>query len=70
MSGNQSHTPDPLLGVWVTILALVAVFVGGSAGVLAWIDSLDVPRAIMTGFAAFGGSFTLALLLLSTLKKR
>ena len=61
------HTPHPPTQttpprwVWVLLMFLVSVIVGGVAALLAYASEPSVPRAILTGGGSFAGSFALLL---------
>jgi hypothetical protein len=61
---------DHLLPVWVAIGVLCGMLVGAAAGVASWLDDGRVPHAVLVGGAAFGGTVTLAILLIATLRRR
>lgn len=47
--------------VWVLLIMLVAIIIGGTAGLLAYATDSSVPSAILTGGSAFAGAVALLL---------
>ena len=50
-----------IVAVWAAIALLAASLVGVAAGLLTWWDTRSVPRAVLVGGGAAGGTLTLAL---------
>ncbi|MBW4704569.1 hypothetical protein [Micromonospora sp. RL09-050-HVF-A] len=57
-------TNPALRSLWLAIVALTAVLVGATAGLLAWAAGLNPPTAILTGGSAFAGTILLVLTVL------
>lgn len=57
-SAGWSRTPR---AVWIALIMLTAVIVGGVAGLLAHADGTSVPGAILTGGGSFAGTVVLLL---------
>jgi hypothetical protein len=64
-SGASPHGTDPL---WVALILLLALFVGTVAGVLGWLSGQPAASAILTSGVAFGGTTTLAILILNAVR--
>ncbi|GAA4472467.1 hypothetical protein [Phytohabitans houttuyneae] len=47
--------------LWMAIAIIVAAFVATAAGALTWVDGRRLPRAVLTGGAAFAGTLLLLL---------
>lgn len=56
-----------LVPVWTALSVTTALPIGVGAGILDWLGGQAVPVAILTGGLAFGGSVTLAILIINTL---
>jgi hypothetical protein len=67
---NKQSEPDPMLAVWFAVGLLFALFVGTGAGILGWVSGQGVAAAVLTGGATFGGTVTLAVLVISLLRQR
>jgi len=65
MVNNDSR----LIGLWVAVAALFGLFVGGAAGVIAWSDGHHAAAAMLTAGGACGGTITLCVLIINTLRK-
>jgi hypothetical protein len=62
-------TPDSAVkALWVALCMMLALLVGVAAGVLAWLGGQHVPSAILIGGGAFGGTLTLALMVMNALR--
>lgn len=48
-----------LRAVWIAIMSVVAALIGIGGGVLSWLGGMNVPTAILAGFAAFAGGLML-----------
>ncbi|GAB1509825.1 hypothetical protein JCM33774_18660 [Actinophytocola sp. KF-1] len=55
---------DPLRAVWLAFAMIVALFVGTAAGVLGWLSGQSPAAAVLTGGVAFGGTLTLAIVVI------
>lgn len=55
------------VAVWIGFAALLALFIGTGAGVLAWLSGQVPAAAILTGGVAFGGTMTLTLVIINLL---
>jgi hypothetical protein len=60
--GRSGHVP-----VWIGLAVLLALFIGTGAGVLGCLSGQVPAAAILTGGVAFGGTLTLALLIINML---
>jgi hypothetical protein len=69
MAPPTSRSRDPLLPVWIFLATLLALFVGVGAGVLSWLSGEVPAAAVLTGGVAFGGTLTLALLIINALTR-
>ena len=49
-----------LVAAWIAIVALAATLVGGVGGLLSWLEARSVPRAMLVGGGAAGGTVALA----------
>jgi hypothetical protein len=49
--------------VWLAVMALAALIVAGTSGILAWLGGAKVPTAVIAGAGAFGGTLALFLLI-------
>jgi hypothetical protein len=56
------------IGLWVAMVVLLGLFVGGGAGVIAWIGGYSAAGAVFTAGGACGGTITLGLLIIRTLR--
>lgn len=59
-----------LIGLWVAMAVVFGLFVGAAAGGVAWSGGHHVAAAMLTGGAACGGTITLCLLIINTLRNR
>ncbi len=50
-----------MVAVWAAIALLAAALVGAVAGVLTWWETRSVPRSLLVGGGAAGGTLALAL---------
>lgn len=50
-----------MAAVWAAIALLTAVLVGAAAGALTWWETRSVPRSLLVGGGAVGGTLALAL---------
>ena len=67
MSGED--TTNSFVAIWVAISVVAAALVGVGTGVLWWLAGKVVAEAVVLGFVAFGGTLTLALLLLGAFRR-
>lgn len=49
----------------MAFMTLVAAFAGVGGGVLSWLGGTNPPNAVLTGFAAFGGTLLLLIAVFS-----
>lgn len=61
----QSKRPngDRLKAVWIAIGIVLALLVGESAGILAWLGGNKIPAAILEGGGAFIATITVVVLI-------
>lgn len=59
-----------LIGLWVAVAVLLGLFVGATAGLIAWSGGHHAPSAMLTGGGACGGTITLCVLVINTLRNR
>ncbi len=63
--GTSDHAPAGWSGtprvVWIVLIVLTAVIVGGIAGLLAHADGTSVPGAVLIGGGSFAGTVLLLL---------
>jgi hypothetical protein len=64
------NNDNRLIGLWVAVAVTFGLFVGAAAGVIAWSGGHHAPAAMLTAGAAFGGTITLCLLIINTLRHR
>jgi hypothetical protein len=65
MPGSSSGpTAGRLVPVWLAIGIVFALFVGASAGILAWLSGDKVPTAILKGGGAFTATITVVILII------
>jgi hypothetical protein len=70
MTSSTTQPPrDPLTAIWFALGLLVALLVGVAAGVLGRLGGELLPVAVLTGFGAFGGTVTLAVLVINLFKR-
>ena len=69
MAGPPKQPRNELIAVWFAVGLIFALFIGAGAGVLAWMGKQPVATAILTGFAAFGGTVTLAILVINLFRQ-
>ncbi|WP_459709417.1 hypothetical protein [Actinophytocola sp. KF-1] len=50
--------------MWLAFAMIVALFVGTAAGVLGWLSGQSPAAAVLTGGVAFGGTLTLAIVVI------
>lgn len=51
---------QPIVALWISVIVIAALFIGFVAGLLAWIDSRRIARAVLVGGSAAGGAVALA----------
>jgi hypothetical protein len=49
-----------LIAMWIVVVLLAALIVGSVAGLLSWLENSRVPRAMLVGGSAAGGTVALA----------
>lgn len=54
--------------LWIVVAQMGALIIGSAAGVLSWLDNGRVPRAILVGGSAAGGTITIAVAMAALLK--
>ncbi|HUY45912.1 MAG TPA: hypothetical protein VMV92_09330 [Streptosporangiaceae bacterium] len=59
-----------LIGLWVAVAVLLGLFVGAAAGVIAWSGGHHAAAAMLAGGGACGGTITLCVLIINTLRSR
>lgn len=67
---SSALTDDRLVPVWLAIGLIFALLVGVCAGTLVRLSGQQVPAALLTGGAAFGGTLTLVTLIIGLLHRR
>jgi len=61
---------DPAIkALWVTVCILIGFLVAVAASILAWRGGQNPPAAILIGGGAFGGTVTLALMIMNALSE-
>lgn len=70
MSTKSSNANSDLTAVWIAIAVVLATIVALAAGVLAWLAGDVLAKSVLIGFGGFGGTLTLALLVLSAFQRR
>jgi hypothetical protein len=61
---------DRLIGLWVGMAVLLGLFVGAVAGVIAWSGGHHAAAAMLVGGGACGGTITLSVLIINTVRGR
>jgi hypothetical protein len=64
------NNDNQLIGLWVAVAVMFGLFVGTAAGVIVWSAGHHAAAAMLAGGAACGGTITLCLLIINTLRKR
>jgi len=64
------NNDNQLIGLWVAVAVMFGLFVGTAAGVIAWSAGHHAAAAMLAGGAACGGTITLCLLMINTLRNR
>lgn len=59
-----------LIGLWVAVAVLFGLIVGTAAGVIAWSGGYHAAAAVFAGSSACGGTITLCVLIINTLRSR
>jgi hypothetical protein len=63
-------TPDSSIkALWVALCVILALLVGITAGILAWLGGQHPPAAILVGGGAFGGTITVTLMIMNALEE-
>jgi hypothetical protein len=57
-----------LVGLWVAVAVLFGLIVGAAAGVIAWSGGHHTAAAMLAGGGACGGTITLGVLVINTLR--
>jgi hypothetical protein len=52
----MSATDKQIRAIWLTLIVLIGVIVGGVAGLLAWAGGSNPFNAILTGAGSFAGT--------------
>src|SRR5258708_4256937 len=60
---------DDLLAVWFALSVMFALLIGAVGGLLAWRSGQSPAGAILTGGYVFGGTLTLAILVIKLLRR-
>ena len=66
---SNGLTGGRLVTVWLAIGIVFALFVGTSAGILAWLSGDKIPTAMLTGGGAFIGVITVVILIIGLFRK-
>jgi hypothetical protein len=69
MAPSPTRSRDRLVPVWIALATILSLFVGTGAGLLAWLGGQVPATAILTGGVAFGGTLTLAVLIINVLHR-
>jgi hypothetical protein len=64
------NNDNRLIGLWVAVAVLLGLFVGAAAAVIAWSDGHHAAAAMLAGGDACGGTITLCVLIINTLRSR
>lgn len=64
------NNDNQLIGLWVAVAMMFGLFVGAAAGVIAWSGGHHAATAMLAGGTACGGTITLCLLIINTLRNR
>jgi len=64
------NNDNRLIGLWVAVAVLLGLFVGAAAAVIAWSDGHHAAAAMLAGGGACGGTITLCVLIINTLRSR
>ena len=64
------NNDNRLIGLWVAVAVLLGLFVGAAAGVIAWSGGHHAAAAMLAGGGACGGTITLCVLIINTLRNR
>jgi hypothetical protein len=67
---TKVNNDNRLIGLWVAVAVLLGLFVGAAAGVIAWSGAHHTATAVLTGSGACGGTITLCVLIINTLRSR
>ncbi|MGW5254016.1 hypothetical protein [Streptomyces sp. NPDC004012] len=58
-----------LVGLWVAVSILFGLFIGAATALIRWSDDHQAAAALLTGGAGCGGTITLALVVINTLRR-
>jgi flagellar basal body-associated protein FliL len=61
---SNEPTRGRLRPIWLAIGVIFALFVGASAGILAWLSGEKIPAAVLTGGGAFVATITVVILII------
>jgi hypothetical protein len=64
------NNDNRLIGLWVAVAVLLGLFVGAAAGLIAWSGGHHAASAMLAGGGACGGTITLCVLVINTLRSR
>ena len=64
------NNDNRLIGLWVAVATMFGLLVGAAAGVIAWSGGYHAAAAMLAGGAVCGGTITLGLLIVNTLRGR
>ena len=67
---TKVNNDNRLMGLWVAVAVLFGLFVGAGAGVIAWSGGDHATAAMLVGGGACGGTITLCVLIINTLRGR
>ncbi|WP_326945726.1 hypothetical protein OG439_40300 [Amycolatopsis sp. NBC_01307] len=63
---RKDHIDQRLLVLWISVIAMLSLFMSGIVGLLAWAGGVKPPTAIISGGGAFVIVMTLGLAILNT----
>jgi hypothetical protein len=66
---SRPPTQDDLLAVWLALSLMFALLVGTAGGFLGWRSGQGPAAAVLTGGYVFGGTLTLAILMIKLLRR-
>lgn len=64
------NNDNRLIGLWVAVAVLLGLFAGAAAGLIAWSGGHHAASAMLAGGGACGGTITLCVLVINTLRSR
>jgi hypothetical protein len=67
---TKVNNDSRLIGLWVAVAALFGLFVGTGAGLIAWSGGHHAAAAMLAGGSVCGGTMTLCILIINTLRSR